>query len=296
MNTDTYLQFPLCALAFGNDERERLEHIISYGLIEAGFSLLRKMPPAIRQQKLASYRQTPSDYDSRKDAHQAAILGFDAIGVSCLSIKSTIARWNALRAFLNEFEGRYGRDAEVRLRKDLVFECRDKQGISYRELTLLAALYSIIGRKAYPVRVTRTRLRCRMMGYKSFAVMDVELPKRTDGIKPISLRQIGYTLDALHERRFFARARANARQTFYSNRLAQVELEAALFKSKTYADTFHQQRQKRDAALMQRIKAARGTIKANASIKVDTSDGDGSNSVHSASASASAGVSAECSL
>jgi hypothetical protein len=257
---ETYLQFPLCSLTFGADEWERLETIISFGFVEAGFTFLHRLTPDIRQMKaaeLARASDTPSDYRHTKPAHVAAMLGARAIGITVGSVACSMQRWETLADFRQQFEREHGRDAEARIARGLVFEARDKQGISYREFAVLCAIYSCIGGKQYPVRITRQMIQCRMLGYKSPDVMRSEIANRLDGAKPLTLRQINYTVDALHERQFFARARANRRQTFFSNRMTQDELESALIKSKTYSEGFHQRRRQRDAALIEQIKELR---------------------------------------
>lgn len=99
-------------------------------------------------------------------------------------------------------------------------------------------------------------IQSRQLGYKSFKIMKMELSARADGLQPLSLRQIGYTVDALHERGFFSRARANERQTYYSNRFTQKEMEERLFKSKTFSKSFQQTRRDNDRLLMERIKVS----------------------------------------
>ena len=140
--------------------------------------------------------------------------------------------------------------------------CRPVGGaVPFREFAVLCAIYSCIGAKAYPVRITRDRIRCRALGYKAPAIMQAEIARRTDGATALSLRQINYTLDALHERKFFARARANERQTFYSHRMGQDELETRLITGKDYSAAFHQRRREHNAEFMARLKQSRRLLK-----------------------------------
>jgi len=297
---EKYFQFPLCALAFGANEVERLNHIIPFGCADAGGTMLNRLRPEIRTMKadeLATASGTPADYRKTKFDHVAFALGARELNVRFSGqIAHPLKQSETLLTFKTQFEAKHGRDVEARIATRLVFEVRDKAGMSYRELAVLCAIYSCIGAKSYPVRITRERIQCRMLGYKSPAIMQAELANRTDGAKPLSLRQINYTLDALHERQFFARARANERQTFYSHRMSQDELEARLITGKSYSETFHNQRRQRDAELMRKIKQGKAAIKADTTIKVDTANKASPNVVHSASTTASAGVSAECSL
>lgn len=293
MNTgDTYFQFPLCALAFCADQKERLDHIISFGFVEAGRVMLRKLPSAVRSEKaefFAAWPQTPADYRKTKSDHVAAMLGAEAIGIKMGSLTGSLDCHQALTEFRFQFQQTYGCDVEVRVAKSLVVEARDGTGISYRELAILGAVYSCIGAKKYPCRITRATIQCRMLGYKSGKIMRAEIAKRKDAAQPLTLRQINYVLDKLHERLFFARARPNKRQTFYSNRLTQDQLEDKLVEGKSYSEGFHQRRVERNLDLIRRIKERRATIKVSTPIKVDNAKAVGSNGVHSASAGVIAG-------
>jgi hypothetical protein len=295
-----YFQFPLCALAFGMTERDRLDNIITYGFVSAGMKMYGRLDARLREEKAGELRQyagTPNDYLPGRCQHVAAMLGAKEIGITVGSVADSLKRFAALDEFRTAFERINGKDAAVRIAKDWVFEARDGKGISYRELAVLCSLYSSIGAKDYPVRVTRDQVRRRMLGYKSAEVAKRELPNRQDGAKLLTIRQISSSLEKLHERRFFARARANERQTYYSNRLTQEELERKLIESKTYKDDFRQKRIQRDTSLMATIKARKAAIKANMPIivdipKVDAPAGAGSNDGRSAAATESAGMSA----
>jgi hypothetical protein len=219
------------------------------------------------------------------------MIGAREIGICAGSIEAALGRWRKLSDFRNQFQAQYGRDAEVRIRKDLAFEVRDNRGLSYREFAILCAVLSLVGAKEYPVRITRKQIQCRMLGYKSPPVMAAEIAKRTDGTKPFTLRQINYTLDRLHERHFFARARPNERQTFYSTRLQQGQLEVALINGKTYSQGFHESRRQHDADLIATIKQCRASIKVDTSIKANNAPGNSSKNVRFVSAGVSATVS-----
>src|SRR4051812_8907724 len=55
-DTDKF-QFPLCALAFCEAERDRLERIISFGCVEAGMTMYRKLDEEIREQKAEQFSE-----------------------------------------------------------------------------------------------------------------------------------------------------------------------------------------------------------------------------------------------
>ncbi len=297
--SEAYFQFPLCALAFEAELKARLGNIILFGVVEAGLTFYNRLTSESCQAKAEQFARlstTPRDFKKGKAEHVATMLGAEAIGVRVNSLAYPLEQWKRLRGFNESFAQKHGRDVEVRVRKDLVFECRDNCGISYREFAVLSAVYSCIGAKSYPVRVTRQQIQCRMLGYKSPAVMQAEIASRTDGATPLTLRQINYTLNALHERGFFARTRANERQTYYSHRMTLEEMEARLLKSKTYSDNFHKERRQRETRFIQEMKASKAAIKADSPIKADKRKRNGSNGVRCVSPVVSARASAECPL
>ena len=259
-DTDTYFQFPLCALAICETEKERLEHIISFGFIEAGIAMYKKLDAEIRKQKAEQFSNnsgTPNDYKRNNDHHVAAMIGANEIGNTVGSLVYSMQRWTELSEFRNQFHTRHGNDVLVRIKKGLVFEARDNEGISYRELSILCAVYSCIGANEKPVRITKATIQGRMLGYKSAKVMTAEIKSRKDTAQPLTPRQIGYTLDSLDERKFFARARPNERQTYFSHRLTKEELNDALFNRKTAKARFHATRKASNNSLMERIKSER---------------------------------------
>jgi hypothetical protein len=256
VNEEKYFQFMLSALAFYSNPTDRLNAIISFSLIETGLSVRDKLDPGTRVERAKAFKKakdTPSDFQANDELSLAVMLGAKEIGVVPGSIQVSIQKWRQLRDLRKAFEEKHGPDAQVRVRKDLCFETRDN-GFSYREFAVLAAIYSCIGAKSYPARVTRKQIQHRALGYKSAKVMDAELSTRTDGELPLTFRQINYVIDKLHERQFFSRGRANERQTFYSTRLDQAQLEDRLLRGKTYSKEFHERRRARNANLMAKIK------------------------------------------
>src|ERR1017187_539367 len=157
----TYFQFPLCALAICETEKERLEHIISFGFIEAGIAMYKKLDAEIRKQKAEQFSNssgTPNDYKRNNDHHVAAMIGANEIGVIPYNLAYSMQRWTGSSEFRNQFQTKHGNDVLVRIKKGLVFEARDDEGISYRELSILCAVYSCIGAAEKPVRITKATI------------------------------------------------------------------------------------------------------------------------------------------
>ena len=91
---DTYFQFPLCALAFAAEQKVRLDHIIAFGFVDAGFAMLRKLPYEISAAKAETFATLPGrpyEYRKTKPEHVAALLGAQEIGITVGSLTHSLA-------------------------------------------------------------------------------------------------------------------------------------------------------------------------------------------------------------
>jgi hypothetical protein len=259
----TYFQVPLCALAYGTSDRERLEVIISYGLVEAGAKRWGKLTDDERQQLLetkAKAGQLPRGFTRSNTKHAIAVCGASVTNLTLGSPQFSLSRHAALSDFCDTFQQRHGADAVVRLKKDLVFEARDGGGITPRELYVLAAIYSVIGRKQGPVLITQDRVRCRALGYKTKTVMAAELPRRKDGAQPLSNWRLRSLLDRLQARKFFARVTYGRRLSFYSHRMREGELRQAVIEMKTFRFSNKTLRRFDDSAMTAAIRNQRASL------------------------------------
>lgn len=248
-----YIQFPLCALSFGETPYHRLLCIISYGVVQAGIVMYEKFEEDAREkiaERLEGASSTPKDYDPSNWLHVAVMMACSPIGVSFGSITQVIRERAELVAHIKPFESKHGRDVLVRIKKRWIFEVLNGNGISYREFVILCALYSCIGASQKPVRVTKAAIQTRTMGFKSRKVYLTEGPT----FALYSERQIGCTLESLHRRNFFACVRPNRRQTYFSHRLTPQEMSDQLLQMKTAAARSKAQSRAIDMLLNQRIK------------------------------------------
>ena len=253
-----YFQFPLCGMAYGADFKTRLRDIVGYCCVHVGEVLGSRMTLDVRLMKAEEASLIGDDsicFNEENDKEIAVLIGAAELDIKFRDVNSFVNRWSKIDAYKTTFEIMNGRDADVRIATELLTETFRDAGLTYREFSVLCAIYSCIGIKNYPVRITRSQIQCRQLGYKTQAIMKEELHMREDGATPLTLRQINYTVDALHERNFFSRARANKRETYYSHRLTKDELHKKLIDSHTYSARFHQNRRERDRLLMQSISA-----------------------------------------
>ncbi len=205
-------------------------------------------------------KRVPRDFDSHNPLHLAALCGADVIGVDVGSLARTLAQHEKLCQFRDAWKSRHGADPVVRLKQQLVFEARDRKGINPRELAVLAAIYSVIGNKRRPVLITRQTIRQRALGYKTRAIFERELPRRTDGASPLTEWQLRSVLDSLAARKFFRRATHGRRQTYYSNRMTDKQFLEALVEMKTYRYAFRMCQRLEDEDLTNHIRNRRAAM------------------------------------
>lgn len=254
---DSYYQFPLCALAFGETVEERLQHIISWSVLESGQKIWSKKGNDGGESMVSGFLSTnggPEDFDENDELHKRAMAGYVTNRQHHPSIKAIIRQHAALDEFRRKFELRHGRDASVRVRTDIMLSALSGK-LKYITFCVFVAILSDLGDKAYK-RVTKETIQPRMMGYKSNKVMKAELSNRTDGAAPLRLSKISYQVTkAIPRRRLLARARKNERQTYYSVRMSQSQLRTEMVK--LAGRSSDAERIESDAALMALCKSAR---------------------------------------
>jgi hypothetical protein len=228
-----YFHFPLCLLAFRSDYKDRLQHVVSYCLCERAQPLNRTSTGVPENTAL---------YEAAKFLH-----------VNISSPEANIHRWKAATRFIRQWEGRYGRDASVRIATSLLWEAHDNTGLTYREFSILCAINSVIGNKrSVAIRITEPSIRVRAAGFKSWKVANVE-PGESQLLTP---HQVRYTLERLHRRKFFARARVGAKTVKYMVGVSDDALRTSLLQSETYRSRFKAERAQKDRELMRAIRSA----------------------------------------
>jgi hypothetical protein len=258
MVENPYFQFPRCALAFSKTPTERLDAIISYGMVEAGSRLFQQLSADRQQEFINAQRRLgtlPEGFKTQIWWHRAAVYGAHAIGITFGNFAGTLQRHQTLGSFIATHVSRHGRDPFVRIKRRWVFDTRDGHGISYREFAVLCAIYSAIGDKELAI-VTQNRIRRCALGFRTAAIMEAELANRTDGAMPLTARQLRDTIARLHRNKFFARCTVARRITYYSIRLDDDALRAKVLERRTYPEMFRAMQAAKDhmltAAIAQR--------------------------------------------
>lgn len=253
----SYFQFPLSALSIQASDFDRLNSIISYCCVEVGKQQWGKLTDFQKQ----NWRRAPpvsnwqkTKVDLSNDRHLEALIGAERLKVRVGHVPNIIATHARLAQHVRAFEQQYGPDVRVRLVTDYVFEARDKKGLSFPELAVLAAIYSKIGANKGPVRITRNEIFYRAHGFKSERVFMVNIGLCPPPIKERTVRSL---IESLHERRFFARVTFARRETYYSHRMTATQLTEAVINRKTRRAQSRQARIRANEELTQKIQARR---------------------------------------
>ena len=239
-----YFHFPLCLLAFGSDYKDRLQHIVSYCLCEHALRLNRKLNRAF------------ADIPSQTALCEAATF----LHVNMASNHATVERWKLANWFIEGWEERFGKDASVRIATTLLWEAHNNTGVTYREFSILCAINSVIGDRSAPIRITERTIRIRAAGYKSSTVLRREVDRdKSRAVQLLTPHKVRYTLERLHERRLFARARVRAKTVKYMVGVLDDDLRKLLLQTETDRSRFRHERAQKDRELMIMIKSKNQT-------------------------------------
>jgi hypothetical protein len=262
MVENPYFQFPLCALSFGQTVNARLNAILDYSVVETGSKLFQKLTAEQQRGFLRGKtvsRTNPKGLNPHDWRQCAACYGAYVIGVTYHNINSIIERHDQLLNHVADYEDRHGRDALVRIKRDWLFDARDGHGISCREFSVLCAIYSAIGDKELAI-ITRERIRRCALGYRTAAIMQTELAKRTDNAQPLTERQLRDTIIRLHRNKFFARCTVARRITYYSIRLDNEAMRKKVVERRIYPEFFRASQAGQDQVLTTAIRQRRREI------------------------------------
>ena len=109
----TYFQIPLCAFAFGASDKERLDAISCFGVVEAGQKRWSNLAEPQRRALLNELTQAgkiPRDFRPRNPRHVRAVFGADMLNVRFGSVCDTLSMHDELLLFRESFERQHGTD------------------------------------------------------------------------------------------------------------------------------------------------------------------------------------------
>jgi hypothetical protein len=270
MNTDSYVQFPLYLLAYGNDVQTRMTAIMACGAVAAGSGFIKKQKEEfavngfvgnILTEELENVFENGNEFYMHKEIVIGMhVLKMDLTRDLFISMNNEI---QPVEYFCEKMSKQFGESPLVRIKSTYAEEVMNGRGMNYRDFSILCAVYSVIGNKQY-ARITRDCIRARSMGYKkacdlfsnkSVLTQDgqVLLADRVDKAKPFTTDQIRYTLDKM-EAGHFARVAASKREVYFSHRMDRDILTETLFALKVNPSTKIRINRLNDKELQSRIK------------------------------------------
>jgi hypothetical protein len=210
----SFFFFPLCLLAKEADYQQTLNKIISYCVVETGRKSMERMED-LAIDGILSTQDCPSDYNDELDDHKAVVLGAKALRVQVGSA-SGIA-YNHIECERQVASHNCdGPLVMVTIETQLLWDCIQNKGLSFRDFCTVCAVNSVIGRRTTPVLVGRRILIARQIGFKTEAVMKSRLAiKKHPWRKPLTESQIRTSLDRLEQRRLITRVVASPRKTYF---------------------------------------------------------------------------------
>jgi hypothetical protein len=246
VSAEIYFQFPLPLLAFGADVETRLRTVVAYAIVTTGRGKYCTMSreEAVEIAKQIPLENRPQGLHLDRADHISIALGRKILGVVNGTVADDVDRFSTAEEFLRADKEAHGPAPTVRVLSRYAWEVLNGTGMDYRKFSVLCAIYCVIGAKAYPVLITRDRIRAAALGYKSARMLFDEfgklteagerlLAQRIDGARPLTLNQVRSTIKKLNEAGHFAKASPNARQTYFSHRMTAVELRSRLLQWKT---------------------------------------------------------------
>lgn len=256
MGEARYFQFPLYALAYGTEAKQRLSEIISYCCLEVGKKESAGMTVKEKKTEAEKLTSKPGGFNQANHDHLALLIGMQILNVCNGNVGTMFHEHEEVGLFLNGMTVKHGPSPLVRIRNDLFWEAV-KGEMDYRRFSVMCGVYAVIGSKDY-CRVTRDRIRAGAMGYKSAGMMTPEvIAQRKDGAKPLTENQVRRTLDDLECSTLITRVQVSNRKVVFSNRLSRKEITEKVLASETKRVSKLRIFRKEDQELRASIKAVK---------------------------------------
>jgi len=219
----SYLQFPIAALRLhknisdlSRDEmKAALRDIVGYCL----WSLSDRLTDAHGDDLVTWIRdEQPELGEPECDRQIGIVAAARTIGVRLHSLDVA-----PIEESFTRIDERVGGRLLVRLRSDIAIEAMQSSRWTWRDLATLCGIYAGIGRRKMIV-LSRDRIGAMALGYTGQRERDAH-----DAIRlQLADHKTRYTIEKLDSRKWYCRATANGRHIWFSHRLSNEELEAAL--------------------------------------------------------------------
>lgn len=218
-----FFTFPLCLLAYGDDDMDRLQVIVSHSMMRAGGDT-SKVTADMIERHAKENGLSANTQEERQIIRGALTIGDISVG----STDKSVQRAKQSQEFLKTHERYQGTMPLVFIAADLLWSC-NREELSYREFSVLCALNSIIGFKTSPIQICRPTIIARQLGYKTPALMKAAHERGLSGVlRPSTEKQIRIALDNLENRSLIARYQSSRTVVYFSTTLNYEDLKKAV--------------------------------------------------------------------
>lgn len=264
-----YYLAPVTFLAFGKTAEIRLRAMTNWVVMKHAEDYARTATKDAQMAIVAHFCKSkwPVGINTYKPLHGGILHAYFRYELQSGSVAGLESDFVKLSDFFREQDRQYGPAPVVRLRSDLVREVINGNGISFRDLSVYAAINCVVGCKK-AAHVSHSRMRAGAMGYKSARMLfDIKgnltkdgerlLKLREDGAEPLTIAQVRTTVARLESHGtppLISSSRPNPYQTFYSTSLSPIELDDKVFAYKTKKAIVRSNAAMRAEALRKRIR------------------------------------------
>lgn len=236
MKTDPYYQFPVSALSYGINRDNRWNHVLFYACLHYGREAVKKTLPSVVESEVEAFiARNPGVSRDRRIHDQTAILF--ALARFKLNVTRKYAQDFIKQAEMVALHCAAHPFPTVRIRADLWWKTftpgNDDSPLSFREFSVLCAVYAIIGDRAY-VKASVGYIRRVAAGIPNRTAFSVaeNAVDQNPNVTILSTRQVRTTLDALEANRFFAKFTYNRGECFYTHHMNRSQLSGLIEKRK----------------------------------------------------------------
>lgn len=208
-----FLDFPLYCLTYCNGEAERLKDIALFCVVD--YALKTDFEQLIQDRiKDIDFSLKMTDGIVSDDLiNQKIFLATQDYGVKIDSFDEAKSIWIEIKTKIINYEDKFGKDAFCRMPKQLTYEVIEGK-FPFREFSILAAIYSKLGKKNTYYKMSYEQIAYRMLGYRRKDIALIEKPT----IQVLPDWTIGYWVKKLKKRRFF-RSATFFKEKYYSTRI-----------------------------------------------------------------------------
>ena len=215
-----FIEFPLYCLLYCADDKERLNDIILFCIVESAVDNKIYNEPDINLVK-------PTDFDIENEIHSKIVSAAAEYNLVLESIEKAIDVWLEVKQKILDYVNKYGADSYCRMGIQLTNDVINNK-FGFREYKVLAAIQSVLGNTKIYLRITYEHISYRILGYKKKKIAQAE--GKMQGA--LSARQIKTSITRLIHKKLLTSVTYMHREKYYSTKIKNADNLRELIKNK----------------------------------------------------------------